>query len=97
MSTMVAYFTSSLHYFGGNYFRIISNVWFCLIIENLGRSIIQGADLYTDVADRVDLAIKQYDQALLLQMADLMFGKSANVLVPTCRSSNRDEIAGEAT
>jgi len=88
MSAMVAYFTSSLHYFGGNYFRIISKCLSCLIIGNLGKSIIQGADVYTDAADRVDLAIKQYDQALLLQMADLMFGRSANVLVPTCRSSD---------
>jgi len=64
----------------------------CLIIENLRRSIFHP-DVYADAADRLDLAIKQYDQALIL----LMFGKSADVLVPTCRSSNRDEIASEAT
>lgn len=57
LTAITVYFRDSIIYLGHSYFR------------NVGKTLVQGEQVYDDAKQRLQVAIQEYDQALLLQIA----------------------------
>lgn len=57
LTAIIVYFKGSIIYFRHSYFY------------NLGKVVLQGEQIYTDATRQLQVAIQEYDQALLLQIA----------------------------
>ena len=78
LGAMINFFSSCLLYFRHGFFCSLL-LLHRLLSVNLGKTIVTGSELYNDGVNKLQLAVKEYDQALVVQIANHLFSITFNV------------------